>query len=259
MDRWRGRVALVTGASEGIGAAICRELVKYNMTVIGCARNVQKIREIAQEDIVQIAPGQLHAIKCDLNNEEEILSMFEEIRQNFEKIDVCINNAGFSTDSPLLSGQTSDWRRMLEVNVLALCVCTRESVKIMQEKGIDDGQIINISSMGGHRLASSSSATFGTHFYCGTKFMVRALTEGLRREVKGINSHIRVASVSPGIVETEFLPRMAENKPELARSVYNSIECLQGNDIADAVVYILKSPPHVDVNDILIRPVEQAN
>lgn len=258
MERWNGRVALVTGASVGIGAAICRELVKNGMTVVGCARNVKKIEELAEEDVVQISPGRLHAIKCDLTVESEILSMFDEIRQKFGRIDVCINNAGFSTDSPLLSGETKDWEDMLKVNVLALCVCTRESVKIMQEKGIDDGQIINISSMGGHRLASSSQM-FGVNFYCGTKFMVRAITEGLRREVKGTNMHIRVASISPGMVETEFFPRLYQKNPDLSGAFYGSIECLQATDIAAAVKYILQAPPHVDINDILVRPVEQSN
>lgn len=258
MERWNGRIALVTGASVGIGAAICRELVKYGMTVIGCARNVKKIEELAHEDGVLICPGKIYAVKCDLSNESEILAMFNEIRQKFGRIDVCINNAGFSTNSPLLSGEISDWRNMLEVNVLALCICNRESIKIMQEKNIDDGQIINISSMGGHRIPSSSQM-FALNFYCGTKYMVRALTEGLRREVKGTNMHIRVASISPGLVETEFAPRLFEGNSELSGAFYGSIDCLQASDIADAVAYILKSPPHVDINDILIRPVEQFN
>jgi len=242
----------------GIGAAICRELVKYGMTVVGCARSVDKIKELAEEDGVLICPGRIHAVKCDLTVESDILEMFKEIRQKFGRIDVCINNAGFSTDSPLLSGETSDWRRMLEVNVLALCICNRESVKLMQEKGIDDGQIINISSLGGHRVKSSAQM-FGVHYYCGTKFMVRALTEGLRREVKGICGNIRVASVSPGLVETEFLPRLFKGNQEASDAVYGSLECLQANDVADAITYILKSPPHVDINDILIRPVQQAD
>ncbi|XP_035222760.1 dehydrogenase/reductase SDR family member 11-like [Stegodyphus dumicola] len=190
MERWRGRVALVTGASAGIGAGICRELVKQGMVVVGCARNVEKIKAIAEEEEVRTAAGRLIAIKCDLTKESEILSMFQEIRQKFDRVDVCINNAGMSHDAPLLTGDTNQWRQILEVNVLALCICSRESIKLMKEKEIDDGQIIHISSIGGHRLPNFPLA--GVHFYCGTKHMVRALTEGLRREVKTLNKNIRV-------------------------------------------------------------------
>ncbi|KFM74135.1 Dehydrogenase/reductase SDR family member 11, partial [Stegodyphus mimosarum] len=149
MERWRGRVALVTGASAGIGAGICRELVKQGMVVVGCARNVEKIKAITEEEEVKTASGRLIAIKCDLTKESEILSMFQEIRQKFGHVDVCINNAGMSHDAPLLTGDTNQWREILEVNVLALCICSRESIKLMKEKEIDDGQIIHISSIGG--------------------------------------------------------------------------------------------------------------
>ncbi|XP_054724903.1 uncharacterized short-chain type dehydrogenase/reductase y4vI-like [Uloborus diversus] len=249
MEKWNNRVALVTGASTGIGAAICRELVKYGTRVVGCARNVQQIRDLSQEIDT---PGSIHAIKCDLTKEDEILSMFEEIREKFGRLDICINNAGLSFDCPLLTGKTSEWRTMIDVNVLALCICTRESVKFMQENKIDDGQIIHISSMSGHRIPAMDIS-----MYAGTKFMVRALTEGLRKELRNIGSHIRVASISPGLVETEFEYRCYSKNPEIARSIYSSIKCMDAKDIAETVIYVLKSPPHVDVNDVLLRPVEQ--
>lgn len=253
MERWNGRVALVTGASVGIGAGICRELVKHGLTVVGCARNAQKIIDIGDEEAVKLSPGKLHALKCDLTKESDILAVFDEIRSKFGRIDICINNAGFSSDSPLLTGETSDWRSMLEVNVMALCICSKEAIKLMREKGIDDGQIIQISSVGGHKLPTLD--IHGFNFYCGTKHMVRAITEGLRREVTFANTHIRIASISPGIVETKFLERTYDETA--AQTWYGSIKCLQPKDIADAVIYILQSPPHVDVNDIIVQPVEQ--
>ncbi|XP_042905643.1 dehydrogenase/reductase SDR family member 11 isoform X2 [Parasteatoda tepidariorum] len=255
MERWNGRVALVTGASVGIGAAICRQLVKHGMVVVGCARNVKKINEISEEDGVKKSPGRLIPMKCDLSNESEILAMFQAIKQDVGRLDVCINNAGLSHNAPLLSGTTSDWKNMLDVNILALCICTREAVKLMNEKGIDDGHIIHISSMGGHRVAPGMS---GNNFYCGTKFMVRAITEGLRREVKEMKSKIRVSSVSPGVVETEFFPRLQKSDPAQGCALYNSMECLQPDDIAGTVVYILGTPPYVEVHDVLVRPQQQA-
>lgn len=253
MERWSGRVALVTGASVGIGAAICRELVKNGMKVVGCARGVEKIKAIANESDIKSASGGLHAFKCDLTQEAEILAMFDEIRKTYGRLDVCINNAGLSITNSLLDGNTSDWKTILDVNVMALCICTREAVKLMREKNIDDGQVIHISSMAGHRIPGVNNG-----FYSGTKFMVCTLAEGLRRELKEIKSHIRVACVSPGLVETEFAYRMEPNSPQKAKELYASVECLQGKDIARAVVAILQMPPHVDINDILVRPVEQA-
>ncbi|GFY52573.1 hypothetical protein TNIN_268421, partial [Trichonephila inaurata madagascariensis] len=100
---------------------------------------------IAEEDAVKASPGKLVAIKCDLTQESEIHALFGEIRKTFGRLDVCINNAGLSHDAPLLTGTTSDWRNMLDVNVMALCICTQEAVKLMREKEINDGQIIHIS------------------------------------------------------------------------------------------------------------------
>ncbi|GFR28222.1 hypothetical protein TNCT_436161 [Trichonephila clavata] len=257
MERWNGRVALVTGASAGIGAALCRALVARGMVVVGCARKVERIQGIAEEDAVKASPGKLVAIKCDLTQESDIHALFGEIRKSFGRLDVCINNAGLSHDAPLLTGATSDWRNMLDVNVMALCICTQEAVKLMREKEINDGQVIHISSIGGHRLPSTGM--FGANFYCGTKFMVRALTEGLRRELKQLKSGIRIASVSPGMVETEFFEHYLKNDPTRnSEDLFRSFQALQSKDIADTVLYILGSPPHVEVHDILVRPLEQA-
>ncbi|GIY02418.1 hypothetical protein CEXT_428191 [Caerostris extrusa] len=271
MERWSGRVALVTGASVGIGAGLCRALVQHGMVVIGCARSVEKIRAIAEEDAVKAAPGKLVAIKCDLTQESEILSMFDEIRRTFGRLDVCINNAGLSHNTPLLTGKPSDWKNMLDVNIMALCICTQQSVKLMLEKGIHDGFIIHISSLPqdapleietwsflwGHRI-ENLTGMMGINFYSGTKFMVRALTEGLRRELKALNSHIRISSVSPGMVTTEFLGNfLKDDSTRKASDFYDSIETLQPKDIADSVLYILSVPLHVEVHDIIIRPYGQ--
>ncbi|GBM76163.1 Dehydrogenase/reductase SDR family member 11 [Araneus ventricosus] len=145
---------------------------------------------------------------------------------------------------------------MSDVNVLALCMCTRESVKLMREKQVDDGQIINISSMTGHRL--NTTEQFGIHFYTGTKFMVRALTEGLRRELKALNSHIRIGCISPGLVQTEGLDMFRNNDPAHKSSdTISSTKILQAQDIAESVLHILRAPPQVEVHDILLRPYDQ--
>ncbi|XP_059511184.1 dehydrogenase/reductase SDR family member 11a [Stegostoma tigrinum] len=253
MERWKGRVALVTGASVGIGAAIARTLVQHGMTVVGCARSVDKIEKLAAECKSADYAGTLVAHKCDLTNEEEILSMFSAIKSQYQGVDVCINNAGLAHPEPLLSGKTDLWRNMINVNVIAMSICTREAYQSMKMRNVDDGHIININSMSGHRVVPSSA----THFYAATKFAVTALTEGLRQELREARTHIRATSVSPGLVETEFAFRLYNNDPEKAAATYENLECLKAEDLASAVVYILSAPSHVQIGDIQMRPTEQ--
>ncbi|XP_077949732.1 dehydrogenase/reductase SDR family member 11-like isoform X1 [Gasterosteus aculeatus] len=147
MDRWggqSGRVALVTGASVGIGASAAEELVRSGMTVVGCARDVEKMQKLAVELQAAGHSGVQVPFQCDLNSEEEILSMFAAIKEQHRGVDVCINNAGLAHPESLLNGKTSGWKKMLDVNVLALCICTREVYQSMKERNVDDGHIINI-------------------------------------------------------------------------------------------------------------------
>ncbi|XP_047235287.1 dehydrogenase/reductase SDR family member 11a isoform X2 [Girardinichthys multiradiatus] len=243
MERWKGRVALVTGASVGIGAAVTRALVQQGMRVVGCARNVDKIEKLAAECQSAGYSGTLIPYKCDLSNEEEILSMFSAIKTLHKGVDVCINNAGLAHNEPLLSGKTEGWRNMIDVNVLALSICTREAYKSMKE------------SMGGHRLVPSADE----HFYCATKYAVTALTEGIRQELREEKTHIRATCISPGIVETEFAFRHHNSDPEKAAAVYESIKCLKAEDVASAVTFVLSAPPHVQIGDVQMRPVEQVS
>ncbi|RXN10861.1 dehydrogenase reductase SDR family member 11-like protein [Labeo rohita] len=255
MERWIGRVALVTGASVGIGAAVAKSLVQHGMKVVGCARNVEQIEKLATECVSCGFTGTLLPYKCDLSVEEEISSMFAWIKGQHQGIDVCINNAGLALPEPILSGKTSGWKTMVDVNVIGLSVCTREAYMSMKERDVDDGHIININSMSGHRVVPSANV----HFYSATKYAVTALTEGLRQELRETKSHIRATSISPGIVETEFAYRLFHNNPEKAATSYASIKCLKADDIASAVVYVLSAPPHVQIGDIQMRPVEQTS
>ncbi|KAK5598892.1 Dehydrogenase/reductase SDR member 11 [Crenichthys baileyi] len=255
MDRWTGRVALVTGASVGIGAAIAKELVRFGMKVVGCARDVDKIKNLAAECQSASYAGVLIPFKCDLTNVEEIQSMFSAIKEEHKGVDVCINNAGLAHPEPLLSGKTSAWKNMLDVNILALSICTREAYQSMKERNIDDGHIINLNSMCGHRIIPNADI----HFYTGTKYAVTALTEGLRQELREAKTHIRATCISPGLVETEFAPRLYSQNAEKAVSVYSNYKALEAIDVANAVVYVLSAPPHVQIGDIQMRSVEQVS
>ncbi|XP_023207309.1 dehydrogenase/reductase SDR family member 11-like [Xiphophorus maculatus] len=253
MDRWKGRVALVTGASVGIGATIAKELVRLGMTVVGCARSLDKIQALAAECKSAGHSGVLIPMKCDLTNAEDIQSMFAAIKAQHKGVDVCINNAGLAHPDSLLSGKTSAWKNMLDVNIMALSICTREAYQSMKERNIDDGHIINLNSICGHIVINSGDI----HFYTATKYAVSALTEGLRQELREAKTHIRATSISPGIVETEFAHRFYSEAPDKAKETYSHIKPLEAIDVANAVVYVLSAPPHVQVGDVVLRPVEQ--
>ncbi|XP_046580655.1 dehydrogenase/reductase SDR family member 11-like isoform X1 [Haliotis rubra] len=253
MLQWSGRVALVTGASVGIGAGLVKALVKHGMKVVGCARNIDKIQTLTAE--LKGQPGMVKAVRCDVSKEEDVLAMFQTIKADPDLggVDVCINNAGLAHNDPLLTGSIPEWREMVNVNILGLCMCTREAFKSMQERKVDDGHIILLNSMSGHRVIGNSAF----HFYSATKFAVTGIVEGLRQELRELKSGIRVTSISPGLVETEFSYRMMKDDGE-AKAIYSSIPCLQVDDITNTVIFSLQSPKHMEINDVLMRPTAQA-
>lgn len=249
MERYTGKVALVTGASSGIGAAIVRRLAKAGMHIVMCARRGDRLADLAAE--VEALGVRCVAVTADLRREVDVLKVVIAARTGFGGVDVLINNAGLGREAPLLSGATDHWRMMLEVNVLALSVLTREAIADMRARG-DDGHVIHISSMAGHRMPKSPTGAF----YAATKQAVRALTEGLRRELWHAGSNIRVTAISPGFVETEFAAVFRDD-PGAPAEAYGQFQCLQPDDIAALVADTLGQPPHVQIHDILLRPLRQ--
>ncbi len=244
---WNGKIALVTGASSGIGRAVSRELVGLGMKVVGAARRTDRLRELQ----IELGEENFKGVGVDLRSETSILELFGTVRQRHGGVDVLVNNAGLGHKATLMNGETEAWREMLDVNVLALCICSREAITDMRDRG-DNGHIVHISSMSGHRVPGGSGV------YSATKFAVRALTEGLRKELRGATSKIRVSAVSPGYVETEFAEKYHQSK-EAAEQTYSQFPVLQSEDIADAVRFVLQAPDHMQVHDMLIRPTEQVS
>ena len=235
--------ALITGASSGIGAAIARKLAQNGYRVIAVARRHERLQALAAE----FPDGAIVPEVTDLRQEAEILSLFQRTQEK-GGVDVLVNNAGLGHRAPLMSGSSEGWREMLDINVLALTICTREALQQMRRG--DQGHIINIGSMAGHRVLPGST------FYAATKFAVRALAEGLRQELRQAGSNIRVSAVSPGLVETEFAAKL--DNPEQAKETYGRFPVLQPEDIAGAVWYLLSQPDHVQVHDVLVRPTQQS-
>ena len=244
-----GQVALVTGASSGIGAALARRLAAAGCRVAICARRSDRLDALATD--LRQSGAEVLAQTVDLRQESDILQMFASLRRQWGGVDILVNNAGLGHNAPLMTGDTEAWREMLEVNVLALCICTREAIQDMQARG-DRGHIVHISSMSGYRVPSISG------LYSGTKFAVRSLTEGLRQELRAAGSSIRISSISPGYVETEFAAKYHQDAQK-AQATYDQFPVLSPDDIANALEYLLTQPPHVQVHDILLRPTQQGN
>jgi NADP-dependent 3-hydroxy acid dehydrogenase YdfG len=240
-------VALVTGASSGIGRAIATALLARGVKVALLARRRERLDEIAAGHPAE------SALVCaaDLRCEEDIQHAFERVREAWGGVDIVVNSGGLGRRASLVSGDSEAWREMLEVNVLGLCVCTREALADMRRRG-DRGHVVHISSMAGHRVPGESGV------YSATKFAVRALTEGLRQELRELGSGIRVTAVSPGYVETEFA-EVYEGSPDAAQRTYGRFRVLQPEDVAAAVMHALEAPDHVDIHDILMRSTEQPN
>ena len=253
-------VAVVTGASSGIGLAIARRLAADGYDLAICARREDRLNEAAEmlrrQDINVLSQV------VDLREESQILSFFAAIKTRWGRLDALINNAGLGHKESLMTGETAAWREMFDVNVLALCICTREAIALMQSGAQSGdtsdiltgsaGHILHVSSMSGHRVPAI------TGVYSATKFAVRSLTETLRRELRAANSPIRITSVSPGIVETEFAEKYHQSAQK-AEDTYSQFPVLQAVDIANAVAYALSQPAHVEVNDILVRPTQQTS
>lgn len=244
LDAWAGKTALITGASSGIGAAVARSLHAHGLNVVACARRYERLTTLITSDLDRFLP-----VAADLGDEKQILGLFQKARDRFGGVDVLVNNAGLGHKAPLTSGATELWREMLEINVLALAVCTREAIIDMQKRE-DRGHIIHISSMSAYRVTKDSA------MYSATKHAVRALTESLRAELRESNSKIRVSAVSPGFVETEFAEKYHRSK-EAAVKTYTRYKVLEPKDIADAVCFILGAPEHMQVHDLLVRPTAQ--
>jgi NADP-dependent 3-hydroxy acid dehydrogenase YdfG len=242
-----GKVALVTGASSGIGRAVALKLAFAKMKVAVAARRARKLEELAAA--IKSSGTESLPVTVDLKDEEQLRASIAGVNRALGPIDVLVNAAGLGHVAPLASGKAAHFREMLEVNVLGLAVATREVVAGMLKHGTA-GHIVHISSMSGHRVQT------GAGMYAATKHAVKALTEGLRLELRESASPIRVTSISPADTDTGFFAAMYRSKKEAAKR-RPGYRMLDPGDVADAVLYALTAPPHVEIHDIKLRPIDQ--
>ncbi|XP_072759032.1 farnesol dehydrogenase-like [Anoplolepis gracilipes] len=246
MERWIGKVAVVTGASAGIGAAIARSLVKQGMIVAGFARRVERIKEIA--DNLEDSSGKLYAVECDVTKEDSVIAAFARVKDEIGPLSVIINSAGVTKESSLIGGTLEEWQSVFDVNVLGLCLCTREAIRTIRETTAEDAVVIHVNSLAAERIPFIP----GFSVYPGSKRAVTGLAQTLRHELAG--THIRVTTISPGLVATDFMASYSMFSPE----AMGMMPTLDPDDVAAAVIYVLSNPPHVLIQDIVLRPLGES-
>ena len=247
-----GRTVLVTGASSGIGAEAARALATAGASLVVTARRRDRLDALVAELVRRDA--KVLAVAADMRREDDIVGCFAAARERFGGVDVLVNNAGLGRAAPISSASSELWREMLEVNVLGLAIATREAIRDMERRGTA-GHVVNVASMAAHRVPGPDSG-----MYSATKFAVRALTEGIRQELRARQSAIRVSRGSPGYVATEFADVFA-GKPGATAALQArlNVKMLEAEDVAQAIVWVLTQPAHVEVHDVLVRPTEQKN
>jgi NADP-dependent 3-hydroxy acid dehydrogenase YdfG len=247
-----GTVALVTGASSGIGEAIARALAAQGATVGLAARREDRLDALASD--IRAAGGTAVAFPADITAAGEAERLAVRAVARLGRLDTLVNAAGVMLVGPALDAPAEEWQRNVDLNVSALLRLTHAALPHLvaaarqQARGVAD--LVNISSVAGRQ------AIGGAAVYSMTKFGVTAFSEALRQELAAV--HVRVSTVEPGAVATELTRHIRDGIREQNQAWYASMETLQPQDIADAVTYIVTRPRHVAVNELLIRPTEQA-
>jgi NADP-dependent 3-hydroxy acid dehydrogenase YdfG len=250
-ERLDGTVALVTGASSGIGAATAVSLAAQGAAVAVAARRKDRLEELAGG--IREQGGTVLVLEADVTDESQATDAVGRTVAELGRIDTLINNAGVMLLGPALGAPLSEWQRMVELNVLGLLYCTHVALPHLLAAAEDGprrvADVVNVSSVAG-RVARNGSGVYNL-----TKHGVGAFSESLRQEVTG--RHLRVSLVEPGATETELA---GHNRPEVLetmRTRFAGMERMKAEDIADAITYIVTRPRHVAVNEMLIRPTEQ--
>jgi clavulanate-9-aldehyde reducatase len=239
-----GRVAAVTGASSGIGEATVRALSEAGASVALAARRADRLRSIA--DTLE---GPSLVLEVDVSDEEQARSFVQAAHDELGGLHVLVNNAGVMLLGPVTGADMGEWRRMVSVNLLGLLYCTHAALPLIGESG--GGDIVNVSSVAGRR------AEAGGAVYNMTKFGVHAFSEALRQEA--LHAGIRVTTLAPGMVDTELQGhnRNPVVQQALSRARERIGEVLRAEDIAEAIVHAVTRPPHVCINELVVRPTQQ--
>jgi NADP-dependent 3-hydroxy acid dehydrogenase YdfG len=242
----KDKVAIVTGASSGIGYATALALSRAGAKVAAGARRIDRLESLQRE--ISKNGGEIFIQKLDVTVKSECDAFADAVIKKWDSIDILVNNAGLQPLSFFKSLKVNEWDKMIDVNIRGVLYCTAAVITHMVNK--KSGHIVNISSVAGRIIYPAGSV------YCATKHAVTALSEGLRQEFSQ-RSNIRITCIEPGIVSTELINTITDKALEKYVERTKQIEALQAEDIADAIVFAVQAPSHVNVNEILIRPTTQ--
>jgi hypothetical protein len=245
-DGLDGQVALITGASSGIGEATAEALAGEGASVALAARREDELRSLA--DRIESEGGETLVVPTDVTDEEQVREMVEETVEEFGRLDVLVNNAGVMLLERVAEADTDDWRRMVEVNLLGLMNATHAALPHLRER--ETAHVVNVSSVAGREAGETSSG------YNATKFGVNGFTEALRQEET--QNGVRTTLVEPGAVDTELQEHIPDDEvQERIEQWVEEMDALTSDDIARSVRYAVTQPDHVSVNELLIRPTQQ--
>ncbi len=249
MSKLSTPVVCVTGASSGIGAACAQLFAQNGASLLLCARRVDRVEALAGRLRTEYGVP-AHTFRLDVTDPSAVEKNFSALPDRWRKIDILLNNAGQARGfSRMHDGSLQDWEEMIDTNVKGLLYVTRVVLPGMVKRR--RGHIINIGSIAGHQVYPNGNV------YCATKFAVRALTQGLKMDLLGTG--VRVCSVSPGLVQTEFSEVRFHGDRERADQTYKDMRPLTAQDIADVVFFCATRPPHVDISEVVVMPTDQAS
>lgn len=243
------KIAFITGATSGIGKATSLLLSSNNWDLIITGRRENLLLELA-EFIRHTTTSNVYTLTFDVRHLTQVNGAIDSLPDNWKKIDLLVNNAGLASGfDPINEGAFEDWEKMIDTNIKGLLYVSRYISNLMIP--LKKGQIINVSSIAGKETYPSGNV------YCGSKHAVEALTKGMRLDLLKYN--IKVGSISPGMVDTEFSLVRFHGDNERASNVYKGFDPLLAEDIAEAILFMVSRPDHVNIDDILIMPTAQGS
>jgi 3-hydroxy acid dehydrogenase/malonic semialdehyde reductase len=246
MTDLQGKTVLITGASSGIGKACAHAFAAKGAKLLLAARRADKLQALAAE----LKPGATHILTVDVRDAAAVQSAFDALPKEWTAIDILVNNAGLSRGlDPVYEGKIDDWDEMIDTNVKGLLYVTRAVVPGMVARGT--GHVINLGSTAGEMTYPGGAV------YCATKAAERAINDGLRIDL--LKTPLRVTTIDPGMVETEFSSIRFHGDNDRAAKVYQNLTPLQPEDVADTIVWAATQPPHVNIARILLTSTDQAN
>lgn len=245
MSTMKNKTVLITGASSGIGAACASKFASLGANLILAARRLDRLEALASGLNIKC-----HLLKLDVRNRQQVESAISGLPEEWKQIDVLVNNAGLSRGlDRIQEGNPDGWEEMIDTNVKGLLFVSRQVIPLMVKRG--HGHVINIGSIAGHEVYPRGNV------YCATKHAVDAITKGMRIDLNDVP--IRVSTVDPGLVETEFSDVRFYGDKDRAESVYKGYQPLKGEDIAETVAWIAERPEHVQIAEVIIFPTAQAS